>query len=76
MKKVFKYGTGQEIPEGAVYLSTITEDVIRTEKDLNYKGEENGDTLQRIEKRLVWHYFLVEYKKATKMPDGSTVYEF
>lgn len=24
MKKVLKYATGQEIPEGAVYLSTIT----------------------------------------------------
>lgn len=25
MKKVYKYGTGDEVPEGAVYLTTITE---------------------------------------------------
>jgi len=25
MNKVFKYGTGQEIPEGAVYLNTQVE---------------------------------------------------
>jgi hypothetical protein len=26
MKVVYKYGTGQEIPEGAIYLSTVVEE--------------------------------------------------
>jgi len=26
MKKVYKYGTGQEVPEGALYISTIVEE--------------------------------------------------
>jgi len=48
MKKVFKYGTGHEIPEGAVYLNTKVE-IIKTDK-------------KRVA-RLVWHYFLVEVKE-------------
>jgi len=45
MKKVYKYGTGEEIPEGAIYLTTLVENM-----DLKITGI----------KRLVWHYFLVE----------------
>lgn len=47
MKKlVYKYGTGMEIPKGAVYLTTLVEEIKANDfsKDV----------------RLVWHYFLVE----------------
>ena len=47
MKKVFKYGTGQPIPEGAVYLSSFVEEI------------NNGVTVARF----VWHYFLVDVKE-------------
>lgn len=53
MKKVFKYGTGEVIPEGAVYLSTQVE--TRT-CIINQVGD--------VETRnfFVWHYFLVDVK--------------
>jgi len=50
VKKVYKYGTGDVIPEGAVYLSTQVETATR------YDG--NGVTITT--NFLVWHYFLVE----------------
>lgn len=54
MKKVFKYATGQPIPEGAVYLNTVTQTHISN-------GERNPDTSFKYEQCwFVWHYFLVE----------------
>lgn len=50
IKKVFKYGTGQEIPEGAVYLCT------KVQRGL---PAQNGN----IATWLVWHYFLVEVEE-------------
>jgi len=47
VKKVYKYGTGVEIPEGAVYLATITNEEM---------PGEGG-------RKFVWHYFLVEVEK-------------
>jgi hypothetical protein len=48
MKKVYKYGTGQEVPEDAIYLKTIVEEAM-------------VDGYGRIlNPRFVWHYFLVE----------------
>ena len=44
MKKVLKYATGEEIPEGAVYLCTIKNGIISRKSGYEY----------------VWHYFLVE----------------
>lgn len=44
VKKIYKYGTGQEVPKGAIFLSTAVEEV---------PG-------MRDVTRLVWHYFLVE----------------
>jgi|WetSurMetagenome_2_1015567.scaffolds.fasta_scaffold831857_2 hypothetical protein len=44
MKRVYKYGTGEEIPDGAIYLTTIVE-----------MKEIIGSV-----HRLVWHYFLVD----------------
>lgn len=43
-KKIYKYPTGVEIPEGAVYLTTLKQ----TE-------DSHGHPVW-----LVWHYFLVE----------------
>jgi len=55
MKTIYKYPTGAEIPEGAVYLSTQVE---RT-KDIT----KTGTSERHIETNsLVWHYFLVEVK--------------
>lgn len=52
MKKVFKYGTGHEIPEGAEYLYTRVEIV----KEL----KAGPMTTRYVEVEYVWHYFLVE----------------
>lgn len=43
MQKVYKYGTGEEIPKDAVYLTTVVENT----------------TLIGKPTRLVWHYFLI-----------------
>lgn len=66
MKRVWKFATGVDIPEGAVYLSTITEDTWQEEcvSHCNH-GESNVPEKRRfIEKRLVWHYFLVDVPEA------------
>lgn len=57
MKKVFKYGTGQEVPEGAQYLKTVVEPI--------FIGKECEDGSLKVVQQnvLVWHYFLVEVKK-------------
>lgn len=47
MKRVYKYGTGHPVPKGAVYLTTLTEEIRAT----------IGTTT-----KWVWHYFLVEEK--------------
>jgi len=54
MKKVFKFGTGQEIPKGAIYLGTIANEKMVDEDGQQYRADE---------KKYVWHYFLVEVKK-------------
>lgn len=46
IKKVFKYATGEKIPENAIYLTTIKNGIMDKEKEYKY----------------VWHYFLVEVK--------------
>ena len=51
MKRIFKYPTGCQIPEGAVYLSTITQ-------TQEYQSRSFGGEWQPC--YLVWHYFLVE----------------
>jgi len=55
MKKVYKYGTGEVLPEGAMYLSTKVE--TRTDSRAN-----GGETISFTKNMLVWHYFLVEVK--------------
>lgn len=55
MKKVFKYGTGMEVPVGAIYLKTV-----KQEKIYAKISENNHDWVPCW---LVWHYFLVEVKE-------------
>ncbi len=43
--KVYKYGTGEEVPKGAIYLYT------KEESNMIESGEHIS---------FVWHYFLVE----------------
>ena len=47
MKKVYKYGTGQELPDGAVYLWSCKNGKMNA---IDYPGDYE----------FVWHYFLVE----------------
>lgn len=49
-KHVYKYGTGQEVPEGAQYLYSREENI--KEKGIGF----NSFSINI----LVWHYFLVE----------------
>lgn len=55
MKKVLKYGTGEEIPEGAIYLSTQVETITLP----STKGN-RLDQGYVTANQFVWHYFLVE----------------
>lgn len=48
-KRVFKYATGEEIPESAVYLRTVVQTIIYNQAQMAY-----------VKCWLVWHYFLVE----------------
>ena len=51
VRKVYKYATGDVIPEGAVYLSTQVET----------ETAEYPNQLKTFTRNvLVWHYFLVE----------------
>jgi hypothetical protein len=71
MKKVYKYATGVEIPEGAIYLSTQVE----TESSPSEPGtlDYGWETFNRY----VWHYFLVEVgdKQPRRLDDshGDTI---
>ena len=69
MKKIFKYGTGFEVPEGAIYLTTIVEERRKFHPDINPSNEKV---------RLVWHYFLVDVKEwnsKTNLKDIKTMEE-
>jgi hypothetical protein len=54
MKRVFKYGTGWEIPEGAEYLCSFKNGDMVTE-----------GTVYPPNYQYVWHYFLVEIPDET-----------
>lgn len=70
-KKVYKYGTGDKIPEGAVYLCTKVEQVIikhgsgasggdgKGAGGSSGKGGGGSSGGDSSSVRLVWHYFLV-----------------
>ncbi len=50
VKKVLKYGTGQKIPKGAVYLCSKKNGLMK-----RWEGKKEGY-------KYVYHYFLVEVK--------------
>lgn len=52
MKKIFKYGTGDSIPENAQYLTSVVQEMIT-----------QNDNISQERSRFVWHYFLVEVKE-------------
>lgn len=60
MKKVFKYGTGFVIPEGAIFLSTQVETNTTSTPHVTFRGEEDGSRDIITRNKYVWHYFLVE----------------
>jgi len=47
VKRIFKYATGDIVPEGAIYLASLTNGL------MSFTGRPK-------ETRYVWHYFLVE----------------
>lgn len=51
MKRIFKYPTGAEVPEGAKYLNTVTQEKI------------HDDVEGWTPCWLVWHYYEVEVKE-------------
>ena len=61
VKKVFKYGTGQVIPDGAVYLSTVAQTEVGQDwVSVDGRGHDHSDWTKCW---LVWHYFLVEIEE-------------
>jgi hypothetical protein len=65
MLRVRKFETGDQIPEGATFLSTITEDQIVVQESGGTKrpftdGSDRSCTISRVYHRVVWHFFLVE----------------
>ena len=59
MRKIYKYPTGVEIPEGAVYLGTVSQTRCLVDKTYAGSGRKYSDWGDCW---LVWHYFLVEVK--------------
>ena len=55
MKKIYKYPTGAEVPEGATYLKTI----VQTKEERTSGGAV-------YDCYYVWHYFLVEVEEDNK----------
>lgn len=58
-KRIYKYPTGAVIPEGAIYLKTVTQTEVADNKMEH--GVCVGYTWGKC--WLVWHYFLVEVSK-------------
>lgn len=56
-KRVFKYGTGQEVPKGAKYLCTQVETVQNTLVSEIHGGGRTEES--RTFNHLVWHYYEV-----------------
>lgn len=54
MKRVYKYGTGHDVPEGAQYLCTKVEATVIHDENVH------GMPVDVTHNVLVWHYFLVE----------------
>lgn len=70
MKRILKFATGQPLPEGAVYLNTVTQTKIETTNNGNIPCICHGDPRCSsapksgwVDCYFVWHYFLVEEEK-------------
>ena len=68
MRRIYKYATGEEIPEGAVYVATVTQTRVERCMEVVRNGL-TFPTVQWSDCWLVWHYFLIEdnaEKESTK----------
>lgn len=54
-RRVYKYATGQNIPDGAVYLNTVAQTTMPDGDPRNIP----------LSVWLVWHYFLVEVEASS-----------
>jgi len=53
MRRIFKYGTGQEVPANSKYLNTVVQ--------TRCQQVQNGSPTQQWDRCwLVWHYYEVE----------------
>lgn len=57
VRKVFKYGTGETIPQGASYVSTV----VQTEREAYIQLEGKPKRMESC--YFVWHYFLIEVEE-------------
>jgi hypothetical protein len=55
-KKIYKYATGDTVPDGAIYLGTIQQNEIYT--NISNTGDESKAFWKKC--YFVWHYFLVK----------------
>lgn len=69
IKRVLKYGTGEEIPEGSVWLCTRagTDTTFYATPDEEQK-KQGIEGIQQRHDNLIWHYFLVECDADGKPP--------
>lgn len=54
VKRIYKYSTGEFIPEGAVYLTSLAQTNQLVQREYSTMNEPCW---------LVWHYFLVEVEE-------------
>jgi len=66
VKRVWKYATGQEVPDGAVYLGSVvqTEVLVEGHELTDLSGPSAGQTYRTDDRWehcwLIWHYYEVE----------------
>lgn len=58
VRKIYKYATGQAVPEGARFISTVVQE-FTTSHDQGIATPERREELL-MHHRLVWHYYEVE----------------
>lgn len=61
VKRIYKYGTGQPIPEGAKYLATVIQTEIESNKPSRYASESGITEWKKC--YLVWHYCVIEVEE-------------
>lgn len=55
MKRIFKFSTGDKVPENAIYLSTIANEFEGSDGSNDKAWGPRND-----QRRMVYHYFLIE----------------